>query len=635
MSITWTFPSNDGGRDNGLNDPGVETFKGDFDRYLARELGQNSLDARRDTKKPVLLTFDLLEAPRKDIPGIDFLQEVFVRSGKFWAHDLKAKAFFKVAEKLASAKTIPVLMVGDYNTRGLLGDDDNKTGDWYNLIRCAGASAKGSGEGGSFGIGKKAPFAASYMRTVLYSTRTIDGDSGFIGVCDGATFDLPDKAGKAQGIGFLGGPKGASVRKKTEIPEVFRRKEYGTDLYILGFPESEDWEKDLVYSVLENFWPAILFGDLEVRVGKIKITKRTLPKLLDQFSEDKNFRAHLYYKAFTAATHHFEEDLPHLGKVEAFFTVGDPDLPKNIAMVRKTGMVIWTRPFRSSHAAYIGVFICRNKKGNEILREMEPPKHDIWDRDHPEKGANKAVENEYFGFLRECVGKLAPEDDSKVLNIPGLSRFLPDDDETPEEEFGSGSEEDADENKTEGFNPNVLPIKILPSKIDHKKRTMQPDEQNPQEGDEETESGEGDGTGGGPGKAGNNNGNGGNGAGGGGSGKGQAGSAAGAHGGVSSKPAIPIRYRAYCQDTAAGIYALAIRVEKETEKDANLLIWTVGDDQKVPAELKAAKISGGADVPIKGAVLGPLKLPKGSGMKIEITLRHPVRVAMEVSAHEA
>jgi hypothetical protein len=61
----------------------------------------------------------------------------------------------------------------------------------------------------------------------------------------------------------------------------------------------------------------------------------------------------------------------------------------------------------------------------------------------------------------------------------------------------------------------------------------------------------------------------------------------------------------------------------------------VGDDQKVPAELKAAKISGGADVPIKGAVLGPLKLPKGSGMKIEITLRHPVRVAMEVSAHEA
>jgi len=156
-------------------------------------------------------------------------------------------------------------------------------------------------------------------------------------------------------------------------------------------------------------------------------------------------------------------------------------------------MVIWTRPFRSSHAAYIGVFICRNKKGNEILREMEPPKHDIWDRDHPEKGANKAVENEYFGFLRECVGKLAPEDDSKVLNIPGLSRFLPDDDETPEEEFGSGSEKDADENKTEGFNPNALPTKILPSKIDHKKRTMQPDEQNPEDGENETEGGEGDG----------------------------------------------------------------------------------------------------------------------------------------------
>jgi hypothetical protein len=88
MSIKWTFPSNDGGRDNGLNDPGVETFKGDFDRYLARELGQNSLDARRDIKKPVLLTFELLEMDRNDIPDIDTLQEVFVRSGKFWAAQL-------------------------------------------------------------------------------------------------------------------------------------------------------------------------------------------------------------------------------------------------------------------------------------------------------------------------------------------------------------------------------------------------------------------------------------------------------------------------------------------------------------------------------------------------------------------
>lgn len=634
MSIKWTFPSNDGGRDNGLNDPGVETFKGDFDRYLARELGQNSLDARRDTTKPVVLTFDLVELSTDDIPDMDTIEDVFVRSGKFWSHDPRAKAFFKKAEKLVKAKTVAVLKVGDYNTTGLLGDDGDKRGNWYNLIRCAGASSKGAGEGGSYGIGKKAPFAASHMRAVLYSTRTVDGDDAFIGVCDGATFELPSRRGKAQGIGFLGGSRGASVRKTSEIPAAFRRAACGTDLYILGFPKSEEWEWNLVASVLENFWPAVYSGVLEVRVGKIKVTKTTLPKLMDEYSAtEKKFTAHLYFKAFSSPTHHFQETLPLLGEVEALFLTGDPELPKNVAMVRKTGMVIWNRAFRS-HAPYIGVFFCMSDKGNRILRDMEPPRHDLWDPNHPEKGANKAVENEYFGFLRECVGKLAPSDQSKVLNIPGLSRFLPDDDETPEEGFGDGCDEDRDDTNTESIAPNALPTKILPSKIDHKRRTMQPDEQKPEGDEESTEDGEGEGTGGGPHEGGGGSGGGGGGGGGGGTGKGKAGTVTGSQGGVSSKPGIPVRYRAYCQDAAEGIYVVAIKPEKGPHNEANLLLWTVGDDQKLPAELKAARIYGGSQLPTSGGVVGPLNLPK-DGLKIEVTLRLPVRVAMEVSAHEA
>jgi hypothetical protein len=634
MSIGWTFPSNDGGRDNGLNDPGVETFKGDFDRYLARELGQNSLDARRDSKKAVSLSFELLEVEPVKIPGMDVLRDVFVRSGKFWAHDKKAKLFFKTAEKLASEKRIATLKVGDFNTTGLLGDDNDKKGNWYNLIRCAGASAKASGEGGSYGIGKKAPFAASLMRTVLYSTKSIDGESAFIGVFDGATFELPGKA-KAQGLGFLGGAKGSSIRAISQIPKEFRRSEHGTDLYILGFPKSEDWEHDLVYSVLDNFWPAIHFGDLEVKVGKVQISKKTLPKLLDKYSSDSGkFTAHLSFKAYTSPTHRFEQKLPKLGKVEAFFVTGDSELRKDVSMVRGTGMKIWQRGFRAT-TPYIGVFFCRNEEGNRILREMEPPKHDVWDPDHPEKGANKSVENEYFGFLRECVGKLSPATESKDLSIPGLSRYLPDDEDSPEEDFGAGDEESTEEDKGEGLIPNALPTKIVPSKIDPRKRTMQPDEQNPGDGEGQTEGIEGDGSGGGPGKGGKGGGGTGGGGTGGGIGKGKAGATSGSHGGISSKPAIPITYRAFCLDAVKGIYALAIKQDGKATKEANLLVWMVGDDQKIAAEVKFARLSGGSEVPVKGGVLGPLKLPEGTGIKLEVGLRTPGRVALEVSAHEA
>jgi hypothetical protein len=636
MSIKWNFPSNYGGRDNGLNDPGVETFKGNFDRYLARELGQNSLDARRDARKPVLLKFEFLEMDRDSIPHIDFLQDVFVRSAKFWAHAKKAKDFFNNAEKLARAEKIDVLKVGDYNTTGVLGSDTDKKKNWYNLIRCAGASSKDAGEGGSYGIGKKAPFAASHMRTVLYSTYNTDGNHAFVGVCDGATFDFPGRSGKAQGIGFLGGAKGTSIRKKSQIPIEFRRKEYGADLYIMGFPRSLNWEEDLVYSVLDNFWPAIHLGDLEVHVGEIKITKKTLPKLMDQFSSEmKRFTAHLYYKAFTSQTHFFEGTLPILGKVECYFSTGDPELPKNVVMVRKTGMVIWNRAFRSP-VAYCGVFVCRSVKGNALLREMEPPKHDTWDADHPEKGANKAAEAEYFGFIRECVGKLAPEDDSTIINIPGLSRFLPDDEDTPEEEFESGSGEPVEEAKSEGATPNILPTKILPSKIESRKRSMQPDGQKPDEGEDETETKGSDGSGPEPGKEGKTETEGGKDGGSGGNAEGNMTPAIGGKGGVSSKPAIPIRYRAYCQDSTAGVYVLSVTAEKATDTDANLIVWTVGDDQKMPADIKSAKLTGGNEVGLaKNGILGPIKLPECTPLKIEVTLRHAARVAMEVSAHEA
>jgi hypothetical protein len=627
--IEWTFAANDGGRDNGLNDPGVETFKGNFDRYLARELGQNSLDARDDHSKPVRLVFELIKFDRKDIPGIEYLQDAFIRSARFWEHDAKALTFFTRAETLARARTITLLRIGDYNTTGLLGDDKDKTLNWYNLIRCAGASSKYGGEGGSYGIGKKAPFAASHMRTVLYSTYNTDSKHAFIGVCDGATHVLPGRRGKAQGVGFLGNPKGATVRRKEEIPPQFLRTEHGTDVFILGFPAEESWEKDLVYSVLDNFWPAIHNGTLEVQVGSIKIDKNALPALLANYSVEDEFAAPLYYQAYTAATHTVPGKLPRLGEVKALLLTGDASLPKRVAMVRKTGMVIFTKAFRSI-VPYCGVFECTNKTGNLILRDMEPPKHDTWDPNHPEKGKNKSTETEYVNFLRSAIASIAPAEDSNTIIIPGLARFLPDDEDTPEEDFAS--EESA---KSEGERPAPLPGKIEPSKIDSRKRSMQPDEMKPEGAEDETEMGDGQGTGGGPGK-GKGGAGGGAGAGGGGRDKGRGDPTSGGHGGVSSRPSVPIKYRSYCQDAAARTYVLAVTPEATEEKQAKLIVWTVGDDQKHVAEIKTAKIAGGGDVTIeKGGILGPLAMQTGVPLRLEITLRHPQRVAMEVSAHEA
>ncbi|MBK9054971.1 MAG: hypothetical protein IPL78_29945 [Chloroflexi bacterium] len=176
-----------------------------------------------------------------------------------------------------------------------------KEKNWFNLIRSAGSSSKGGGEGGSFGIGKNAPFAASKMRTVFYSTLNTDKEYIFQGVAMLVSHTGADGT-VVQPVGYLGGDNGISVRKRDMIPEIFLRSKLGTDILILGFDAREQWQDDLVYSVLDNFWPAIEFGDLEVIVGDQKINRQVLPELLDQFSKRDDYLAHLYYDAYKNPT---------------------------------------------------------------------------------------------------------------------------------------------------------------------------------------------------------------------------------------------------------------------------------------------------------------------------------------------
>lgn len=616
--MKWVFAKNEGGRDSGFHDAGVETFKGNIDRYLARELIQNSLDARFDFQKPVQVKFELLELKRDEVPDIKGLAATFERCAEYWTHQKKAKAFFERAEGLAVAKTITTMKVSDFNTTGVIGSDSDRKKDFYNLIRCAGASSKTGDEGGSFGIGKNAPFAASLMRTVLYSTYNRDKEYAFIGVAmlvshlvDGVT---------RQPTGYLGAKDGKSVRLKADIPSSFLRTKLGTDLFMLGFPKQKSWQNDLVYSVLENFWPAIDLGDLVVTVGDQEISRANLDGLLTSFSGQEEFSAHLYYKAYKDAALTFPADLNELKNVTLYLSTGENDLPKRVAMIRRPGMVVFTKQFRSV-MPFCGVFMCRNEVGNKLLRDMEPPRHDNWDADHPEKGDNKKIESEYVHFIRDSIKNLLPDDKSKVISVPGLSRFLPDDDESPEEAFAGG-----DDHKGESADRARLPAKIEGKKIDPRRTSAAPDHVAPGEGEDEVEGGGSDFP------------EGGNGGGGGGGGEGDKGKfGKGGPQGEQSKPTIPIRYRTFATNIDAGVYSLTVQSQEKSARNATLVIWTVGDDRKAPAEIASARLRDGKPIPVKGTgQLGPLVLPSlKASLHVEVKLKEPLRLAMEVVAHEA
>ncbi|MBU4371110.1 MAG: hypothetical protein L6300_09895, partial [Syntrophaceae bacterium] len=98
---------------------------------MARELIQNSLDARLDPEKPVCVKFQLLKLDRHQLPGMDYLQATFAQCAEYWKDHDKVRVFFECAAQLAAQPRLTALKVGDYNTTGVPGSDTDRTRNWY------------------------------------------------------------------------------------------------------------------------------------------------------------------------------------------------------------------------------------------------------------------------------------------------------------------------------------------------------------------------------------------------------------------------------------------------------------------------------------------------------------------------
>ena len=71
----WRSPNNDYGPEIGLDNGDVETFKKEPEESLARETGQNSIDASYNSSV-VRIEYRLFEVDRTDIPGMDELSSM-------------------------------------------------------------------------------------------------------------------------------------------------------------------------------------------------------------------------------------------------------------------------------------------------------------------------------------------------------------------------------------------------------------------------------------------------------------------------------------------------------------------------------------------------------------------------------
>lgn len=428
MSIDWNFPSNNFGTVSGIGEAGIETFKGSPYRSLAREICQNSLDARLDPGKPVKVDFSLSYISSGDIKQFDSLRDAFKSCRSFWREQGNKKTvdFFTRALKRSESDKIPMLRISDFNTTGLTGSDKEYNSPWQNLVKASGVSSGGS-SGGSFGIGKSVPFACSDFRTVFYSTLDNKGLKAFQGVARLVSFRQKnifglDSDSMTTGMGFYG-----DTRKNAAIPECisldrkFRRRTSGTDVFIAAFSEGKNWRDDIIRSVLSEFLISVFQDDLVVSVGDAEISSKTLPALVEQYREviPEVFN---YYQAMTSENAVLiNERFQDLGMIELHLLI-QKDLHRKILMSRSSGMKIFDQNRISGTIFFAGVCILKDEKINAYFREMENPQHDACEPErHSNPSAAKKNKQALYKRLKVIVQQYGMQTTLEEVDDEGIS----------------------------------------------------------------------------------------------------------------------------------------------------------------------------------------------------------------------
>lgn len=441
--IDWYFAYNNGGEEEGPNDSLTNYFTEKGMNSLAREIIQNAIDARSSDDAPVKVKFSLEHINVNDIPGVDTIRDVYVRSRQYYGHIDKWDKFCAEAIKeISSNKTIRILRIGDYNTRGLEGKDNDNKGSFYKLTRAVGVNSSTGVGGGSFGIGKGAPFLASKIKTILYSTLNRNKEYIFTGSSRLTSF-RDEKGDSHRGTGYLGcvTEKGAeSIRDASIIPDVFKRKEIGTDIIILGYEnfsssdDEGDWSETLARSVINNFWFAVYEKDLEVEFTSdssqvLKIDADTLNEQIEKFhstcpNDEKNFDAYYYHDAVKNHDNETTDfNLDRIGHCKIYLKFKE-GYPKRIQLMRRSKMLIENKSSKTNEE-YAGLFICDDVEGNGILRQLEQPAHDKWIKNKDVKSST-VILNEIRDTIRNLILATRPRIESEIVDIPGLEDYLPD-----------------------------------------------------------------------------------------------------------------------------------------------------------------------------------------------------------------
>lgn len=444
----WNFPLLNGlltGADGGSS---ASNFRGDPIKSIGKENLQNPIDARQDERTPASVEFSVFSIPAEQFPGRSDLERA-IKQAKATAKpegNSREESFYASAEEYISMAEIPCMRISDFNTSGLKGSEarlnnpeEMRNSNWLHLVHGMGMTTKRNGDGGSHGKGKSAAIANSALSTIFYSTIDIFGKQAFQGVAYLPIF-IDENSKTHSGIGFYGiqGDENPPIRECKSLDPSFTRSEPGTDIYIAGFCNQEDWEDRLLVCVLNEYLLAIYKEILEVKIGNTIVNKEHLPKLIVRYTEicqrlaldlNENY-ADACWEAIMHPELPAEYDSIEIEGMSAFMQmyVKTGVGPRKTDQIRQIGMRICAKDGKRQFPfPFVGCLYISGKEINQFLAGLEDETHCKWEASRAggdQKKAERCLKR-ISKYINEKISKLYEIAKDKKLDAEGMEEYFP------------------------------------------------------------------------------------------------------------------------------------------------------------------------------------------------------------------
>lgn len=426
--------------------PGIEesTFNKVLERFydlgisgLVRENIQNSLDGKIPGEtEPVIVTIKTGKVNKNDIPGLDNIKE---RIECLVGHNSYTKETIEHMQNKMNQDEVDYISFEDDNTKGLRGA---KNGQSYRPEDTWGIYAYNKGvhseeedstleksRGGSHGIGKIASNAASELHMMYFANCDDEGDKHLGGTVQLIEHKYKDKYYRSTGyftdIKKIENNEERFYPYENTFSEIFKKDTRGLKIIIPFLREQFNNEVDIIKSICDSFFIAILENKLEVIVNDKNINSKTIKKYIENkkyynqdISEMKEEFTPLYLSTYTKKKpmQVTIEDTKEKYKFNLYFNY-DESIPKGrVAIIRTIGMKIEDKKVKGNvNKPFNAVLIPDSTKEDAFLKSLENESHTQLSFEHIKDQKLQRNAKRFINNISKVMTKII-EDEIKKSN---------------------------------------------------------------------------------------------------------------------------------------------------------------------------------------------------------------------------